>query len=175
MRMAAGFDATHVQTFLRYAMSGLSMLERIDLDGVLSLGSICISSEGVFAETANRPSGVVRKSQIECIGVRCGSRVRHPFFLGLFGIALIGLGVLPLVHIALCLARGNEFMPKEALLLIWLFVGAAAFWQALQRGCALEVKTATGLRTFEFAKGIDSSEATSFLEQAEKKFGYVIE
>lgn len=143
--------------------------------GAITLGGVCFTADGVYEGPLTSPTTAAPRKRIEHLRLRYGFQVRNPLLLALFGLVLVGVGVIPLVHAAVWLIRGGIFLGLEMLLLVPLVLGLMALYQAFRRGYVLEVETTVGLRSFEFSKGVNPSEVETFLAQAESAFGYSIE
>jgi hypothetical protein len=151
------------------------MSDQPDDPGALTFGGISFTAEGVCEGPVTRPTVAVRRQQIEHIRLRYGFLAHHPLLLGLFGLVLVGLGIAPIIHAVILLNGFGVFVDKEALLVLWLFLGVPALYQASRRGYVLDVYTTGGIRKLELDRGVEPSELERFLQKAEKVFGFSIE
>jgi hypothetical protein len=141
----------------------------------LTLGGVSFTAKAVFEGPATRPRSVVPRAEIEHLRVRHGFLARHPFFLGILGLALVGLGIVLPLNAVILFIRERVIEGHQLLCFVWLVLGVPALYGAFRRGYTLDVQTADGLRRLEFHGGVRPPELEEFLRQAEEVFGYVVE
>jgi hypothetical protein len=150
-------------------------VDRPNAVGALTLGGVCFTAKGVFEGSVSRPTTAAPWARVEHLRLRYGFRARHPLLLGLFGLVLVGLGIVPILRALAWAAEGGTYILNEVFMVVWLLLGVGALYQALRRGFVLEVKTTTGCQSFEFTKGVSAQELGAFLDHVEQTFGYAIE
>src|SRR5262245_19763036 len=141
----------------------------------LSLGGVSFTAEAVYEGTATRPRFTVPRTEIEHLRLRHGFVARHPFFLGLLELALVGSGIVPPLDAVIRFIREGVIAGHELVSIMWLVLAVPALYGAFRQGYTLDVQTACGLRTLEFHRGVSSPELETFLRQAEGIFGYDVE
>lgn len=146
-----------------------------DVSEGASLGGIVFTAEHVFQGPPSRPTVRVAKPKIQSMRLRFGCPAPSPVGAVLVGLFLIGLGLLPLVHLAYWFVYGGTFHAAEAFLLVWLPFGVAALLPVFRTSFLLDVQTPAGTRTLEFEGGLSGPEVEHFIREAERLYGYAVE
>jgi hypothetical protein len=151
------------------------MSSPIDELGILALDCVFFTQEAIFEGNAKRRRLIAGRDDVERIRLRYGSVARHPVVLFLFGVALVGLGIVPIPGFVDWWFHGGVLLLTHVLAVGWLVLGAAALYQASRRGYMLDVQTPTGWKRIEFSKRVLASELETFANRVEGSFGYTIE
>lgn len=130
-----------------------------------------VNDQSIAAMKGHRAEVVIPAAEIRSMKVVLGSEVQHPLMLLLFGIGLVGLGLLPVLHWLM----GGILVGKEVLLLIWPFLGSYAIFEAVKKKPLLLVETTTGRKKITFRGSVERQELEAFIEKAKTEFGYIID
>ncbi len=118
---------------------------------------------------------MIPRNAIQSLRVYRGFRARHPLLLAAFGIAVLGAGLIPALHLVRWLTRGGEFWNLEALALGLIPVGGWALFQAPQRGYLLVVDATDGRHRFEFEPTVEAAALEVFCSEVEQELGLPVE
>ena len=143
----------------------MSAREPVEYAGVVA------SADGL-AEKGSRDR--VPGSEIRSIEFMRGSTAQHPFWMFLFGLILVGLGLFSLQRIFAWWFQGAQIMESNFLMVWLLVIGTYALWEAVKREPLLLIRTTRGSRRLEFQGAVTVEEVQEFLQRLESEFGYTV-
>jgi hypothetical protein len=113
----------------------------------------------------------IPRDDIVSIELVRASESAHPIMQAIFGLALIIVGLLPIIA---WFQNGGIFVGEMILLTTAAVFGALCFYDALHRVPVLRVKTIRGASRLAFRGPATQAELREFVNQMQDQFGYSV-
>ncbi len=143
--------------------------ERFEYEGVR------FGDEGVADVEGGRVGLYVPRAQIDRLTVRYGARSLHPILQLVMGLLLVGLGLLPAIHLVMWAVKGGTIHLLEVAMIVMLIIGVWLIIDAPRRGYLIDVAGSGGRKRLLFASGASKTGVEAFAGRARERFGYDVQ
>ena len=135
---------------------------------------VTITSSKIKEMDDGRTLIAVNRDKITNVACRKGWQAENPKTQIIAGCVLIAFGMLPVPAIVKWLIYGGRLYSAMVWLTTLVVIGAWLFYSAFKRGLHLSIEGPNLCKKICFLKGASIEGVNSFIQDAERKFGYTI-